>query len=109
MQLREIPRSSNHVASLVVYDKGRWDKELLGFEAWTFECHGISFPLRIGARWRKTFTGQHAAAAQKKSVNILFTIIMPASTPERPHFQPQDMDGGPFASLFRDVCVNNLK
>ena len=36
-QVCEIPRGINHAPALHVLDKGRWDKDLLKFEAWTFE------------------------------------------------------------------------
>ena len=107
-QVCEISRSSNHVSSLYVLDKGRWGKELLEFEAWTFQSAGVDFPLRIGTRWRKTFRGAHATCVHKTSVSIVFDIIM-SSFPERPVFQAQDFEGGLFAPVFRATSPGDLE
>jgi hypothetical protein len=76
--------SPSHEAQVIVIDKGRWDLTLMRFEAWTFESHAIAFPLRVDARWRKTFTGRskHAAAVNKQSVTIRFKIVLPRASDE---------------------------
>jgi hypothetical protein len=109
--LREIPRSAAGERALVVCQHGRWNRQLMEFHGWIFQSNGVSFPLRIQAQWRKTFTGrsQHAVAVKKQSVTILFTIIQSSSTPERPLFQAQDMEDGPFSLSFRADCVHNLE
>lgn len=107
--LHEIRWSADHEAGLVVCKKGRWDKKLVQFEGWSLRCNGILFPLRIDAQWRKTFTGHHATVVKKKTVTILFTIILSSSTPECPVFQALDTEGGPFSQPFRAGCVHNLE
>jgi hypothetical protein len=67
--LYEIERSTTPsvAPSVTVTDKGRWDQTLMGFAAWTFESHKTTFPLRVDASWRKTFTWRikHVQAVQK--------------------------------------------
>ena len=102
-----IPRSLKE-SSVVVMEIGRWNKEFLQHDAWSFTSNGVTFPLRVGAKWRKTFRGRHASAIGASQVTILFEIAL-SSKPDQPSFRARNLDQGPFASQFHAVDVNDLE
>ena len=102
-----IPRSSKESA-VVVMEIGRWHKEFLEHEAWSFTSNGVTFPLRVGAKWRKTFRGRHASVIGASQVTILFEIAL-SSKPDQPSFRARALDQGPFASQFHAVDVHDLE
>ena len=73
--LVEIPRYGRNDGPIVVCEKGRWGEDLMLHEGWAFKTCGITFPLRVGSRWRKSFTGRHAVVVKKKEVTIVFEIV----------------------------------
>ena len=108
--LREIPAIDDGDCSLVAVNNGRWDADLKKFEGWTFQCKGVSFPLRPGAEWRKTFTGRspHAKAVKESSVAITFSIIQSSSTPKWTIFRAMDTFDV-FSPTFQPDRVKNLE
>ena len=81
MNTTSIP-SNGHSSGVSVIDNGRWGPELMAHEAWSISTHGLTFPLRVGARWRKQFRGRHADVVGLSQVNIIFEIALNSDVPE---------------------------
>ena len=104
-----IPRSDNHAAGLVIIDDGCYHEELMGHDDWSMSCRGISFPIRSGLQWRKTFRGRHASAVNLERVTILFEASMSSKEPERPVFKARSLEAGIRAVTFRACSVHDLE
>jgi len=100
--------STSTASGVVVMEDGMWSKELLDHPAWSVSTHGVHFPLRVGAKWRKTFTGKHAEAVNESSTTICFDIARGAF-PEQPSFRARSFLQGPFATQFQASNVNDLE
>jgi hypothetical protein len=64
--LVEIPRYGRNDGPIVVCEKGGWGEDLMLYEGRAFKTCGFSFPLRVGVRWRKSFTDRQVAVVKKK-------------------------------------------
>ena len=80
----------------------------MAHEAWSITTHGLTFPLRVGARWRKQFRGRHADAVGSSAVNIIFEIALNSDVAE-PSFRARSACGGPFSTQFHANNPNDLE
>ena len=104
-----IARSENHSASLVVEENGDYGPELLDLDGWRMSVGDVSFPIRQGLKWRKTFRGRHSQVVKRDEVTILFEAVMPSTTPERPLFKARSLDGGIMEKTFQSNSPNDLE
>ena len=80
----------------------------MAHEAWSITTQGLTFPLRVGARWSKQFRGRYADAVGSSQVNIIFEIALNRDDPENPSFRARSACGGPFAPHFHANNPNDL-
>ena len=101
--------STSKSSGVVVMEDGMWSEKLLEHEAWSVSTQGVHFPLRIGAKWRKTFTGKQAEAVNESSVTICFEIACSSDAPEQPSFRARSYWAGPFARQFQASNLSDLE
>ena len=88
------------LGAITMMENGRWEEKMNAIDAYKMICQGLTFPLRPGARWRRTVEGAHAKVAGSQSAVIVFSIGFDRVSAGSPKFGACLFSGGTFARTF---------